>query len=197
MESLLKTRRLCLRKFTRDDARYLHQLDNDPEVMRYINGGLPVSLDMIEDRVLATFVQYDMDRQGLGFWAVVDIHSSAFLGWVCLRPQQDDPATASIGYRFLLETWGQGYATEAAQALINLGFTELSLERVIATAYEKNQASRRVMDKLGLRFVKTFKVDIAMADTAIHDATDIWDGDDVEYALDRTDWRKLQCQPRQ
>ena len=197
MESLLNTKRLSRRKFIRDDARYLYQLDNDPKVMRYINGGLAVSLDTIKDQVLDTFMRYDMDRRGLGFWAVIDIHSSAFLGWVCMRLQQDNPANASIGYRFLQKTWGSGYATEATQALINLGFTELGLERVIATTYEKNHASRRVMDKLGLRYVKTCKIDLSAADTAIHDATDIWEGDDVEYALDRKDWQKAQSQQRQ
>ena len=56
-----------------------------------------------------------------------------------------------VGYRFLKEYWGQGFATEAARASIDFGFDEIGLERIVAVALEANVASRRVLEKCGLR----------------------------------------------
>ena len=56
-----------------------------------------------------------------------------------------------VGYRFLEEHWGHGYATESAQASIDFGLDELGLERIVAVALESNVASRRVLEKCGLR----------------------------------------------
>jgi RimJ/RimL family protein N-acetyltransferase len=86
-----------------------------------------------------------------------------------------------LGYRLRKSAWGQGYATEGSRALIRKGFTEFGVRRVIAEAMAVNLASRRVMEKSGLKFVRTFRSD--------------WpyriEGDDqgdVEYGLDKADW---------
>ena len=191
IETLLKTKRLSLRQFTTADSGYLVQIDNDPEVMRYINGGIPTSLETIQNNFLTLFLRYDKKRPCLGFWAVIENESTDFVGWCCLRAQEQEPGVASIGYRFIKSAWGKGYATEATSALINRGFTELGLERILATTYEDNLASRRVMDKLGLRFVRTFKYEPGDQETAQHDATETWDGDDVEYVLNKEDWERI------
>jgi ribosomal-protein-alanine N-acetyltransferase len=57
-----------------------------------------------------------------------------------------------VGYAFGKDAWGRGYATEVARALVRWGFETLELERIVAVAYAENAASRRVMDKLGMRF---------------------------------------------
>ena len=74
------------------------------------------------------------------------------------------------------------------------GFADAGLERIIADTYEFNTASRRVMEKLGLRFIKTFKVDLSKADTANYGTGETWDGQDVEYAIEKADWDKLHHQ---
>ena len=80
--------------------------------------------------------------------------------------------------------WGKGYATEGSRALVRMAFTELAARRVYAETMAVNQGSRRVMEKGGLRLVRTFR----------QPWPDRIEGDelgDVEYALTRTEWEKL------
>ena len=63
-----------------------------------------------------------------------------------------------LGYRLKASAWGRGYATEGARALVRKGFDELGVRRVWAETMAVNRASRRVMEKVGLRYVRTFHV---------------------------------------
>jgi RimJ/RimL family protein N-acetyltransferase len=187
---LLETERLILRRFTESDADDLFDLDNDPEVMRYINGGTPTPRDIVRDEILPVFLHYDDRYPGYGFWAAVEKATAGFLGWFSFRPSERDLRQAILGYRLRRAAWGMGYATEGARALIRLGFAELGVQRVVATTYEDNLASRRVMEKLGMTLVRRFRLtpeDIARADTYHAVSLEVWDGDDVEYALVRAD----------
>lgn len=193
MHKLLETERLILRRFTAADVDFLFALDNDPEVMRYINGGIPTPREVIETQILPGFLRYDEWRPAFGFWAAQNKHTGEFLGWFCFRPKTEDPHEVVLGYRFLRMAWGEGYATEGARAMIDKGFAELGVQRVVATTYEENVASRRVMEKLNMVFKRAFRLtpdDIAGSDTAYTAPDDVWDGDDVEYILERTDWLK-------
>lgn len=194
MLKLLETERLVLRRFTEDDAKHVFELDNDAEVMRFINGGIPISMHMVQNDIMPVFLTYDELLPGLGFFAVVEKASASFVGWCCLRPVKPARREASVGYRFRSACWGVGYATEASRALMFKGFADAGLERIIADTYEFNTASRRVMEKLGLRFIKTFKVDLSKADTANYGTGETWDGQDVEYAIEKADWDKLHHQ---
>jgi RimJ/RimL family protein N-acetyltransferase len=88
----------------------------------------------------------------------------------------------------------RGYATEGARALIRKGFTPLGVQRVAATTYQDNLASRRVMEKARLSLVRTYRMTMAELlahDSSAHDASEeLWDGDDVEYALRKADWEQ-------
>ncbi|MEM7029253.1 MAG: GNAT family N-acetyltransferase [Chloroflexota bacterium] len=191
MHILLTTERLILRRFTEADAQNLFELDNDPEVMRYINGGTPTPFEIIKDDILPSFITYDPDYPEFGFWAVQEKAGQGFVGWFSFRPANGNHSDIVLGYRFHQAVWGKGYATEGAQALINLGFGELGIECVIATTYEENMASRRVMEKLGMTFKRAFRLtpeDIQSSDTSYSDSDDVWDGDDVEYSIERAEW---------
>jgi RimJ/RimL family protein N-acetyltransferase len=195
MHILLETDRLILRRFTRADLDHLYALDNDPEVMRYINGGTPTPRAVVERDILPTFVRYDEGRPGFGFWAVVEKASGEWLGWFCFRLSQETPGQVILGYRLRKAVWGQGYATEGARALIRKGFEEWGVQRVVASTYEENRASRRAMEKLGMALVRRFRLtaaDLAQADTHHVESTEVWDGDEVEYAIDLAEWERLQ-----
>jgi len=187
MQVFLETERLVLRRFTMADADDLVNLDADPDVMRYVTGGVPTSRDEIETEVLPTFLDYYQRYEGFGFWAAVEKATGEFLGWFHFRPVPDAvPGQVDLGYRLRKSAWGKGYATEGSRALIDKGFTEFGVQRVIAEAMVINAASRRVMEKAGLKLVRTF-----------HRA---WphpiEGDefgDVEYALDRAAWERDQA----
>ncbi|MEZ4592182.1 MAG: GNAT family N-acetyltransferase [Chloroflexota bacterium] len=193
MEILLETARLRLRRFTAVDSDHLFALDNDPAVMRYLNGGAPTPRQVIEQEILPGFRQIDPAQPQFGFWAAELKVSGEFVGWFSIRPLPQNPHHASLGYRLVRAAWGQGLATEGVQALIHKGFTELGLDRVVATTYEHNVASCRVMEKAGMTLVRRFRLtpeELQAADTFHTDSMEIWDGDDVEYALDKSAWEK-------
>src|ERR687895_670485 len=70
----------------------------------------------------------------------------------------EDSEEIEVGYRFLREHWGRGYATEAARAAIRFAFDEMGLDRLVAVTLPTNRASRRVMEKCGLSFVGVMQV---------------------------------------
>jgi RimJ/RimL family protein N-acetyltransferase len=182
MEIYLETERLVLRQFTEDDVDNLVELDSDPDVMHFINGGRPTPRREIETDVLPTFLEYYERLPGYGFWATVEKSSGRFVGWFHFRPAVDaDPEDVELGYRLRKSAWGKGYATEGSRALIHKGFAELGVRRVVASTMVVNVASRRVMEKTGLRFVRTFH----------QPWPDYIEGEeegDVEYALLRSEW---------
>ncbi len=177
----LDTERLVLRRFTLDDLDLLVELDADAEVMRFINGGEPVDRFEVAT-MLSWWIEYDERLDGLGFWAATEKATDAFIGWFHLRPGDDDgPFDAELGYRLRRSVWGRGLATEGARALIDKGFSELGLERVRAETMALNAASRRVMEKSGLRYIRTFR-----AEWPVRIAGD--EHGDVEYAITRAEW---------
>jgi RimJ/RimL family protein N-acetyltransferase len=186
MDVFLETERLWLRRFTESDADNLVELDGDPGVMHFITGGRTTPREVIEREDLPAFIAYDRrgNDYGYGFWAIAEKPSGAFLGWFHLRPPKGGPPDEpELGYRLKRSAWGKGYATEGSRALIRAAFEELGARRVFATTMTVNVASRRVMEKAGLRFVRTF----------FQEWPDKIPGDqlgDVEYALTREEWAR-------
>lgn len=192
---LLETDRLILRRFTDADLDNLFELDNDPEVMRYINGGTPTPRDVIQNDILPAFLHYDENHPAFGFWAAEEKRSPGFIGWFGFRPTIMSAGEIALGYRLCRSTWGQGYATEGVRALIHKGFTELGVQRVVAITYEENLASRRVLEKAGLTLIRRFRLtpaDLLQSDTHYAASLELWDGDDLEFALTESDWNKLE-----
>jgi RimJ/RimL family protein N-acetyltransferase len=179
-----ETERLLLRRFTEVDVDDLVTLDADPAVMRFINGGRATLREHVRDDVLPRFLFYYDRYPGFGVWAAVERSTGEFLGWFALRPPADtDPEVVELGYRLRRSAWGKGYATEGSRALIRKGFIEYGARRVIAQTMTVNTASRRVMEKCGLSYVRTF----------FEEWPDVIEGSDqgdVEYAVDRADWER-------
>lgn len=178
----LETDRLVLRRFTEADAGNLFDLDSDPEVMRYLTGGkttpLPVVRDELLPRLLAEYERFPR----LGQWAAIGRSGGDFQGWFALRPLDGgDGAEVELGYRLRRSAWGRGLATEGCRALIDKAFGELGVRRVWAETMAVNTASRRVMEKAGLRYVRTFHV-------AFDDPIEGTEHGEVEYELLRSDW---------
>jgi RimJ/RimL family protein N-acetyltransferase len=194
MQVFLETERLILRGFTPADLDHLVELDGDPEVMRFLTGGAPTPREVIQREILPRFLGSYERLSGFGVWAAVEKASGDFLGWFSFRsPEGTGSEEVELGYRLHRAAWGRGYATEGARALIHKGFAELGVRRVVATAYQDNLASRRVLEKAGLRLVRTFRLtpaDLLAADTFHVASPYVWDGDDVEYALDRAEWER-------
>ncbi|MFE4512936.1 GNAT family N-acetyltransferase [Kitasatospora sp. NPDC056783] len=180
----LETERLVLRPFTTADADDLFALDDDPEVMRFINGGEPADRDAILTSTLPRLLHDHPCSGTRGFWAAEEKATGTFLGWFELRPLDDhDPTVVELGYRLNRAAWGKGYATEGSRALIDRGFTDLGVERVTANTMAVNTRSRRVMEKSGLSFLRSY----------VGDWPDPIPGSEhgeVEYELLKTTWER-------
>ena len=145
---MLETERLVLREFTLDDLERLVELRSDPLVMRYI--GLQ-SREKVEERLRYYLSLYQ--SHGFGMWAVVHKAENALIGW-CGLLFLDQTPEVEVGYGVARAFWGQGLMTEAARASLRFGFESAKLERIVAVAMPENHQSRRIMEKLGMRYEK-------------------------------------------
>lgn len=155
-ETYLETERLMLRRFRMDDADLLVELDSDPDVMRFLSR-TPTSREEIETHMLPDIMsEYERDP-GFGRWAAIERRSGAFVGRFGLRLAAcGDQRAASLGYRLRRSEWGYGFATEGGRALIDHAFSELGIGRIRAQTMAVNLGSRRVMEKCGMRYLRTF-----------------------------------------
>ena len=184
MEIFLETGRLALRRLTMDDADHLVALHGDPEVMRFLTGGRPNTREEIEREWLPQFLSYYERCPSFGYWAVIEQETGAFLGWCCFRPfEGSELDEVELGYRLNRSAWGKGYATELARALIDKGFRELGVRRVMAQTMTVNLGSRRVMEKAGLHYVRTFFEEWPESIPGSEHG-------DVEYAITRKEWEQ-------
>jgi RimJ/RimL family protein N-acetyltransferase len=173
-----ETRRLLLRRFAEADVDHLFALHNDPVVMRFINGGKPTPREEVEREYRERFA-------GDGYWAAVEKSTGEFLGWFGFNPPGGN-GEFELGYRIERFAWGKGYATEGSRALIRKGFTELGVRRVFARTMTVNAASRRVMEKAGLAYVRTFHQEWP-------EHIEGSEQGDVEYALTRAEWERREA----
>lgn len=188
MPDRFETERLTLSRFDGSELEWLYTLDNDADVMRYINGGTHTPRDFIERTSLPLFCRTDWPIPDTGFWKFTPEASRTPLGWCCLRSNEADMATGSLGYRLLPDAWGQGYATEASRTLLEHAFQTLELQRVVATTYEDNARSRRVLERLGFEVIRSYREDLTTQTTALFDGTEAFPGMDLEYELTRDAW---------
>jgi RimJ/RimL family protein N-acetyltransferase len=144
----LTTERLRLRPATLDDVGTWLAIRRDAEKLWY---GKPRSTLEDARRNLMNHIARQ-EQHGFGVWAVELRSSGQLIGAAGLSPLAES-TEIEVGYRFLEEHRGKGYATEAARASIAFGFEELNLDHIVAVALPTNSASRRVMEKCGMSFV--------------------------------------------
>ena len=174
---ILQTKRLTLRRFTPADVDALIELDSDPEVTFFITGGVPEFAPPMLDGWLREYER----TPGFGTFAAIERATGEFIGWFHLRPAVGHDDEPELGYRLRRSAWGRGLASEGSRALIDLAFTRLDARRVWATAMVVNAASRRVMEKAGMRWVRTFHADWPYRIPGDEEG-------DVEYDITRDEW---------
>lgn len=134
-----------------EDWTALRIIATDPEVMRYINDGQPWP-----DPQIREFVQRQIGHlatHSFCLWKLTDKRDNVFLGFCGLQPVFiAERNEIEIGWWLAREKWGQGLATEAAQAALRDGFERAALNRIIAIAQPANRASTRIMEKIGMRY---------------------------------------------
>jgi RimJ/RimL family protein N-acetyltransferase len=146
---VLHTERLVLRGFTRDDFEPFSTIVADPEVVRYLDNGAPISR---EDcwRGMALFIGH-WHLRGYGWWAVEERDTGDFLGRIGLYNPEGWPGI-EVGWLLRRDTWGAGLATEGATAAIDFAFDVVGASHVISLIDPRNARSIRVAEKLGERY---------------------------------------------
>lgn len=127
---------------------YYDHIHSDPDVMRYLPGGVPRSKDRTAT-TLAIVIEH-WHRYGFGVWSVELKEAAGLIGHCGLSRIPEADGTVELAYAFGKAFWGRGFASQAARASLRYGFEELGLPEIIAVAVPENVGSQRVMEKIGM-----------------------------------------------
>lgn len=153
MAILLETPRLILRHQVLDDLDALWALYCNPEIIKYIPDAPRTREEAKEE--LEWHMHGHPRHPELGLWATIYKETGTFIGRCGLLPWTiDGQQEVEVAYTITQEYWGQGLATEAAQAILQYGFEKLKLPHLICLIDPDNIASQKVAEKIGMRFEK-------------------------------------------
>ncbi len=154
--TIVQTDRLNIRRLTLEDAPFILNLLNQPSFLRYIGDkgvrNLEDAARYIETGPLASY-----QRFGFGQF-LVELKKSGVPIGMCGLLKRDSLPDVDLGFAFLPEYWSQGFAREAATAVMNYGREDLRLRRIVAITSPDNDASMKLLGKLGLRFEQMIKL---------------------------------------
>jgi ribosomal-protein-alanine N-acetyltransferase len=148
-EAILQTERLRFHLWRAEDLPLLHELHGDPEVQRFLEAGEPVWDEAVLKGKFDRF-RADYAEHGWTKFKLLDAQGR-FLGRAGFG-RFDETGGLELGYSLMRPFWGQGYATEAASALLGWIYGAAPVEYVIGFAVADHAASRRVLEKIGMRF---------------------------------------------
>lgn len=148
--TVLATERLVLRKLTTDDAGFYLRLVNEPSWLQFIGDKGIRSVEAARSALLnGPMAMYE--SHGFGFY-MVELKGSATPIGMCGLIKRESLPDVDIGYAFMPDFWGQGYACEAASAVLAFGHKTCGLQRIVAITAPDNQQSIRLLEKIGLQF---------------------------------------------
>lgn len=154
---IIETKRLLLRTYVQEDMDALFLMVSDPDVRRFF-----ADRSRTREEVWASYpVRMEFWRKnGFGQLGVFEKESGELVGYCGLKPLADTEEI-EIYYGFFRESWGKGYATESATAVLRFAFEETGIERVVGVTHTENYASQKVLEKIGLiREGKAFHYDM-------------------------------------
>lgn len=147
---VLETERLLLRRMSSDDAEFMLGLLNEPSWLRFIGDRGVRTLDDARAYILKGPVAM-YDRHGFGLY-VTELKAEGVPIGICGLVKRDFLDDVDVGFALLPRFWGQGYAYEAAAAVMEYGKSALGLKRIVAITAQDNHSSIKLLEKLGLRF---------------------------------------------
>jgi [ribosomal protein S5]-alanine N-acetyltransferase len=156
MNVVIETDHLLLRTFTELDATLIYELNLDPDVTRFTHDpvkDISHAKEILEKTILPQYALYNHGR-----WAVHLKPNPEFLGWCGLK-YRSELNEIDLGFRFKKDSWGKGFATEAAYASIKYGFEKLNLQRIVGRAEIENIGSWKVLEKCGMTYMGIEEVD--------------------------------------
>lgn len=143
---MIETQRLILRRFEDADADAIYAMRSDAEFMRFIKQPESRKQAVGWMRMVSRYWETD----NFGFWAVVEKRSGETIGWSGTWNLWET-GEKEIGFAIARKFWGRGFATEAASVALRYSFENRKAEKTVAVAIPENAASRRVMEKLGMK----------------------------------------------
>lgn len=150
---ILETTHFILRQVTQDDVSDFVEFMNDINVMKFIGDGTwGGDKDVVHTYLAKNIASYKVHPH-LGFWAVEDKQTKRVIGEAGLSPN-DHTNEIEAGYMSHPNYWGKGYGTEILSSLIDYGFKNLNLNKIIAVAHPENHGSIKIMQKCGMIFEK-------------------------------------------
>lgn len=160
MKFHVETQRLLMREFREEDAHGLLKLNSNLEVIKFLHMNPMKNIEEALKEVEGVINQYHKNK--IGRWIVIEKSTNQFIGCSGLKLEDMEmnghKNFFDVGYRFLPEFWGKGYATESAIASIKYGFEEMKLNKINAAAHHENIGSRKVLQKSGMREIDTFHI---------------------------------------
>lgn len=153
--TILETSRLRLRTWEERDKKPFARMNGDKEVLRYF----PNTLTEEASNGMVDWIEKSIESQGYGLYAVEVKSSGIFIGFVGFAHpnfEADFTPCIEIGWRLDKNAWGKGYATEAAGACLEQGFSTLGFDKIVSFTSEINIPSINVMKKIGLEYQKNF-----------------------------------------
>lgn len=178
----IETQRLQLRNYSLDDLGELARILSNPEVMKYSpRGAIPKEkIKQVTQEILEFFINH-WKQHGFGVWAVIDKQKGQLIGHCGLNFLPNSPEVEVL-YRLDQTYWNQGIATEATKASLRYGFEQVNLEYIVAITAPEHIASRRVMEKAGLKYEKDayfYNLDVLYYALS----REAWQPDDSPYIL--------------
>lgn len=174
------TERLSFRPLASSDAGLLDALNNAPGVMTYLDRH-PPTLEHLIAHTIPEQLRIAREHPCYGMRLAYLHDTGACIGWFELEPDVPNPGDAEIGYRLFPQYWAQGLATEGARELVRFAFDDLRAERCVAITMAVNSPSRKVMERIGFRYIRTFHEEF-------DDPLPGTEQGEVEYALTREEW---------
>jgi RimJ/RimL family protein N-acetyltransferase len=149
--TILTTARLRLEPINESHYERMRTLNTDPEVMTYLNAGQPETEEVTRAAITRTMGRWA--EWGYSWWALIRLDDGELVGMACLQHLSGDRANPlEIGWRLARTGWGQGYASEAAAAIVAHAFDVVGAPEVVAVAHPDNAASIKVMTRLGMQY---------------------------------------------
>ncbi|OFI34429.1 GNAT family N-acetyltransferase [Alteromonas lipolytica] len=161
--------RLTYRRISAADSDFLFAIDQDEEVMRFLTGGRKTTRQEVDEVFIPRIESFSNEEKGWGLWqASLADNTGEALGWILVRPMgfftgNVQEHNLELGWRFSRKSWGKGYATEAAKAVI-AGLRAAGYTTFSAIALADNHASINIMKKLGMHYVRTERYTDAIFD---------------------------------
>ena len=167
----VETSRLRLRMFRPEDLDAMCEITRDPEVMRHIGHGHPLTREETSQNLASIVAAFR--RRGFGRWAL-ELKETGGLAGYCGLSLGNEEVGVELAYMLARGAWGRGLALEAGRACLRYGFERLDLKSIAGLTMHDNRRSRRVLERLGMGFVR---------------AAHFYGFDCVHYAVARADWR--------